>query len=174
MSLENSREGRAHYRRRASITRGPRRECTRNRYDASLSRRATRDVRRVGRATGVSHPGRVFMAEKIFYHNNTEIRSRGRLPRPAQMSARGYSHKEASSCLPLPSRAAAAAAAARCDTRSGTGPIGYRDYQKIIGISIEIRDPSAIFIAPDTRRATVLHYRRVSVSREIDPRCNVR
>lgn len=30
------------------------------------------------RAAGVSRSGRIFMAEKIFYHNNTEIRRAGR------------------------------------------------------------------------------------------------
>lgn len=52
------------------------RECTcKCRAAVRLSRG---NVRRVTRAAGVSRPGRVFMAEKIFYHNNTEIRRASR------------------------------------------------------------------------------------------------
>lgn len=58
-----------------------RRECTcKCRAAVRLSRC---NVRRVARAAGVSRPGRVFMAEKIFYHNNTEIRRAGRPSPPS-------------------------------------------------------------------------------------------
>ena len=59
------------------------------RGERHVYRGATCNVRRVGRATGVSRLGRVFMAEKIFYHNNTKIRCRGRLCHSLSLS---FSH----------------------------------------------------------------------------------